>query len=169
MRLSFFLPVLLFNMALGPMERTISNHQTIGSNVEIITFSQLQKITQRKSDSLLVLNFWATWCKPCVQEMPYFENASKQYANEKVRLVYICLNSVKEKAEVDSFVKVKNIRNPVFLLNAPNPNDWIDKVDSSWSGAIPATVFYSKGKKVFFKEGGFTQEEINSKIQFYKR
>ena len=52
----------------------------------------------------------------------------------------------------------------MFLLNAGNPNDWVDKIDKTWSGSIPATIMYKGGKKVFFKEGEFTQEEINSVI-----
>ncbi len=167
----FFLLVLtgIMAMALGSSDMSLYDAKSPGSDIEIISFTELQNLANRKSDTVIVLNFWATWCRPCVQEMPYFESASQKYLNDKVRILYICLNSVKEKTAVDSFVKAKQIRNPVLLLNAPNPNDWIDKIDSSWSGAIPATVFYRAGKKVLFKEGGFTEEELNSKIQFYKR
>ena len=55
----------------------------------------------------------------------------------------------------------------MLLLNAGNPNNWIDRVDSSWSGAIPATAFYQKGKKILFREGEFTQGELDSIIYKY--
>ena len=137
----------------------------IGRKVRVVTFTQLQnKAETKQNDTLYVVNFWATWCKPCVQEMPFFEEASKKFSTEKVKVIYVSLNSVKELAGVEKFTETKNIQNNVLLLNAPNPNDWIDKIDATWSGAIPATVMYKNGKKVFFKEGGFTQEEINSAI-----
>ena len=137
----------------------------LNKKVEIVTFTQLQNQAEiKQNDTLYVVNFWATWCAPCVHEMPFFEEASKKFSSEKVKIIYVSLNSVKEISKVENFAGTKNIQNRVLLLNAPNPNDWIDKIDSSWSGAIPATVMYKNGKKVFFKEGDFTREEINSII-----
>ncbi len=133
--------------------------------VEVVTFAQLQKEAEAKNnDTLYVVNFWATWCKPCVQELPFFEEASIKFGREKVKIIYVSLNAVKELAAVQHFIDSRNLQNKKLLLNAPNPNSWIDKVDSTWSGSIPATVMYKKGKKVFFKEGGFTQDEINQTI-----
>lgn len=137
----------------------------ISKETEVVNFTQLQKQAANKiNDTLYVVNFWATWCKPCVMEMPYFEEAARKFSSEKVKIMYVSLNSVKEKASVTFFIEAKKIQNRVLLLNDPNPNNWINKIDPSWTGAIPATVMYKNGKKVFFKEGGFTQEEINSTI-----
>ena len=137
----------------------------ISNRVSVLNFAQLQKQAEdKKNDTLYVVNYWATWCMPCVKEMPFFETAGTTFATQKVKVLFVSLNSLKELANVEKFVETKNIQNKVFLLNAGNPNDWIDKVDPSWSGSIPATVMYKKGKKVFFKEGGFTQEEINATI-----
>ena len=137
----------------------------IHKKVQVVKLPQLQQhAEQKKNDTLYVVNFWATWCKPCIDEMPFFENASTKFSNEKVKFIYVSLNYVKEESIVQDFIERKNIKNSVLLLNETNPNDWVDKIDPSWSGAIPATVLYKNGKKVFFKEGGFTQEEINSTI-----
>jgi len=133
--------------------------------VEVVNFIQLQKQAESKTnDTLYVVNFWATWCKPCVQEMPFFEEAATKFSSQKVKVIYVSLNSLKELPAVEKYTETKNIQNWMFLLNAGNPNDWVDKVDKSWSGSIPATIMYKGGKKVFFKEGEFTQEEINSVI-----
>ena len=137
----------------------------LNKRVEVVTYDQLQKQAKiKQNDTLYVINFWATWCAPCVKEIPFFEEASKKFSADKVKIIYVSLNSVKELSKVENFTITKNIQNRVLLLNAPNPNDWIDKIDSSWTGAIPATVIYKNGKKVLFKEGDFTQEEINLTI-----
>ncbi len=133
--------------------------------VQEVSLEQLQANTIQNNDTLYVVNFWATWCKPCVAEMPYLEEAQKKFANNKVKVVFVSLNYTRELAVVDKFVKQKKILSTCYLLNAGTPNSWIDKVETEWSGSIPATLMYKNGKKIFFREGEFTQTELDSIIQ----
>lgn len=136
------------------------------AQIETITLEQLQAKTIRTdNDTLYIVNFWATWCGPCVAELPYFEQAAKDNADKKVKILLISLDFPSEKAKVISFAAKRKIQNEVYLLNAGDPNKWIDQIDSSWDGAIPTTVFYKAGKKVFFHEGDLTQAELNEKIK----
>jgi thiol-disulfide isomerase/thioredoxin len=134
------------------------------NKVGILTFEELEKSTLKNNDTLYVVNFWATWCRPCVTEMPFFFETAKKNADQKVKVVFASLNSLKEMETVQKFTDTRNILQPVFILNAGNPNVWLDKVDKSWDGSIPATVMYKNNKKVFFREGEFTQTEIDSVI-----
>ena len=115
------------------------------------------------SKGIVIVNFWATWCKPCVHELPYFEriNSEMNYEMFNVLLVNLDFNS-KYKISASEFIKNKNIKSKVIHLNDTDPDKWINKVDSSWSGAIPATIIFKDRKKVFFKEGEMTYEEIKS-------
>ncbi len=135
-------------------------------SVESITLKQLQaRVIQPQNDTLYIVNFWATWCKPCVEELPYFEEAGKNYAGKNVKILLINLDFASEKEKVGKFVQKKNLQNQVYMLNEGNPNHWIDKVEPSWDGAIPATIMYRNGQKVFFHEGDLSQAELNSIIQ----
>lgn len=135
-------------------------------HVNVVSLAQLKNETQKPdSDTLYVVNFWATWCKPCVAEMPYFTQAAETFASQKVKVVFVSLNSAKEKGNVEKFVADKNIKQQVLLLSAGNPNLWIDSLETTWGGSIPATVMYKNGKKVFFHEGEFEQHELDSIIQ----
>ena len=130
--------------------------------VEVIKLEQLQaKTIQQKNDTLYVVNFWATWCKPCVAEMPYFEEANSKFAAQKVKVIFVSLNYTRELTTVEKFIKQKKIQSPCYLLDAGNPNVWIDKIEPKWGGSIPATIMYKNGKKVFFHEGEFTQIELD--------
>ena len=135
------------------------------SPVQEITLEQLQANTIQNNDTLYVVNFWATWCKPCVAEMPYFQEAAAQFANPKVKVVFVSLNYPREIAVIDRFAKQHKITQECYVLYAGNPNVWIDKIEKEWGGSIPATIMYKGGKKVFFREGEFTQTELDSIIQ----
>lgn len=137
-----------------------------GKKVSVVSLEQLQASTIRPdNDSLYIVNFWATWCKPCVGEMPYFEEANTKFGVQKAKVVFVSLNSAKEEAAVEKFVAAKNVQSEVLLLNAGNPNVWIDKIEPEWSGSIPATIMYKGGKKVFFHEGELKQTELDSIIK----
>ena len=135
-------------------------------SLELITADQLKgKYIQPGNDTLYIINFWASWCKPCVAEMPYFMQAGKKYKNQKVKTVFVTLDSVKERERVKQFLTQKGVTDAVYLLNETNPNVWIDKIETTWGGSIPATIFYRSGKKVYFREGDFTETELNSIIE----
>ena len=133
--------------------------------VTVVSLRDLQNRTMKNNDTLYVVNFWATWCKPCVHEMPYFEAAAEKFKTEKVKFVFVSMNSPKEVGQVKTFINQNQVKSDVLLLNAGNPNIWIDAIDSSWSGAIPATIMYKHGKTALFYEGEFTQHQLDSVIQ----
>jgi len=140
-----------------------------GNKVATVTFEQLQIYAANKhNDTLYIVNFWATWCDPCMKEIPAFQQEEKKYASKKVKIILVSMNSIRELGKVQNFVDNQNLGPIVLLLNGGNPNDWIDKIDSSWSGAIPATVMYKSGKKVYFREGEFTSESLDKVIQSKK-
>lgn len=149
---------------IGILAAFLASFTLIPKVVQEVDFEQLQKHTQKDNDTLYVVNYWATWCRPCVAEMPYFFASAQKYKQQKVKVVFVSLNSAKEMDKVEKFAADKKITQSVFLLNAGNPNGWIDKVDPSWGGSIPATIMYKKKEKVFFREGEFTQTELDSVI-----
>jgi thiol-disulfide isomerase/thioredoxin len=134
--------------------------------VKKITIEQLQTRTiHPENDTLYVVNFWATWCGPCVAELPYFEQAAKTQAGKKIKILLINLDFASEEVKVAAFVKKRNLQNEVYQLNAADPNKWINQIDANWDGAIPVTVFYKAGKKILFHEGDISQAELDDKIK----
>jgi thiol-disulfide isomerase/thioredoxin len=117
----------------------------IASNAQkaqLYSFSEAEQYWKNKhADTLLIVNFWATWCKPCVAELPYFEQIQQEFAQQKVKVILLSLDYPDVlKSRVIPFIQKKKLKSEVWLMNESNPNDWIDAVDSGWSGAIPATL-----------------------------
>ncbi len=122
--------------------------------VKIIKFEDLRKMMSHVSDTTLVVHFWATWCKPCVEELPNFEKLSREYSIKKIRFVMVSMDFPKDiKEKVVPFVAKNDIHSEVVLLDEPDYNAWIDDVDKEWSGTIPATLILNltMRKRIFFE------------------
>ena len=132
--------------------------------IEVVNFQQLETLLSEQKEEVLVVNFWATWCKPCVEEMPYFEEVHDSLGGDDLKVILVSLDFPgKLESQLIPFVKDRGIEPQVVLLDDPHENDWIPKVDSTWSGAIPATLFLKKGKRKFF-EKSFTRASLFNEV-----
>jgi thiol-disulfide isomerase/thioredoxin len=108
-----------------------------------------------ESDSVLVISFWATFCKPCIEEIPYMESITKKYKDQKVKLLLVSLD-LKDfyPNRIQDFAKKNNYSSQVVWLNESNADYFCPKIDKSWSGAIPSTVIINRktGYKKFFED-----------------
>jgi thiol-disulfide isomerase/thioredoxin len=156
-RLIIFLPFLLVSLI------------PAYSQVKVIRYSDLKKIQNRQDDTTYVINFWATWCKPCVEELPYIDALTSNYSDQKVKVFLVCMDFKRElETKLLPFVKKNNIVSEVLLLDEPDYNSWIPLVDKSWSGAIPATLIFnnSNGVRKFFEQE-FTEDEIKKTVKSF--
>lgn len=136
-------------------------------HIRVVDSSWVHEIRNNKSDTLYIINFWATWCKPCVEELPYFEKLGETYRGEKIKILLVSTDMRKElNGRLKDFVNSRQLKQQVLFMNEVNADKWIDLVNPKWSGAIPATwmVRGSTGLN-HFKEGEFTQEELNALVK----
>lgn len=130
---------------------------------EFETFEQ-DFLRNRSSDTTYVINFWATWCRPCVKELPYFEQLAIENADKPFKLVLVSLDFDDKVEAVKALLAKKGITSEAVILADPQADEWIDKVDVAWSGAIPATVIIKNGKRYFFEKSYESYEELKQEI-----
>lgn len=132
---------------------------SLNAQPKIIKLAELQSILTTKTEQVQVINFWATWCGPCVKEMPLIEKIGQERDDVRVTLVSLDLDLDANPEKVYKFVDRKGIKSTVLILDERDPNSWIDKIDKDWSGSLPATIVINTntGKRVFIgkelKEG----------------
>lgn len=117
--------------------------------VNLLKINQLESRMKKGGDTVYVVNFWATWCAPCIAELPHFEKLQVEYKDQPLRVLLVSLDS-KSKLEkvVIPFVKRNKLQAEVFLLNESNEQEYIDRISKEWSGALPATLIYNRKKNV---------------------
>ncbi|CAN5190324.1 hypothetical protein BH23BAC2_BH23BAC2_06670 [soil metagenome] len=146
-----------------------SSSLALGQQVELLKVDKLNERLEKGRDTTYVINFWATWCAPCIKELPYFEKLQVEQRKQKLKvlLVSVDFKSQLEK-RVIPFVAKRGLKNEVFLLDEQDQQEYIDKIDKSWSGAIPATLFVN-GKKRKFMEQEFTWPQLLSEYQDFTK
>ena len=129
-------------------------------------FEGLEPLFRIDNDTTYVVNFWATWCKPCIKELPYFEEFNSANSNNKVKVILVSLDFPKQvESNLVPFVEKKQLKSEVVVLLDGKYNDWIDKVSPDWSGAIPATYIYKGSQNRLINEPFENLEELNEVIK----
>ncbi len=140
---------------------------TYSQEVKVIDVAELETILNEPSNQLRVINFWATWCKPCIAELPYFENAREAYKDKGVQFLLISVDFADIlETKVKKFAQKKNLQSQLFLLDELDANKWVDKVSTKWQGDIPATLVINHAKGIReFHAKEFNQETLNALIE----
>lgn len=152
-----------------PEPKPLETFSKDGITVNSYDFKSFEPFLNQNDDMVYVVNFWATWCAPCIVELPHFEKLGLAYKDKKVKVLLVSLDSKKnvEKSLIP-FIRKKNLQSKYVLLSDPDMNGWIPKVDAQWSGALPATIIYngSSGKRKFFEQS-FTYEELELEVKSF--
>lgn len=142
---------------------TFSFYNSVNAQDLIIfkTFDELNTYIKENNSKPLVVNFWATWCAPCVKELPYFEKLNQENPNVKVILVSLDFEKQVENKLIPFLKKKKIISTSIYLADK-DYNSWLPKIDKNWSGSIPATVIFNQDKKIFVEQDFSNYEELNT-------
>jgi thiol-disulfide isomerase/thioredoxin len=116
--------------------------------IKTIDYKEFEQIISKPSDRIRVYNFWASWCRPCIMELPHFKEAQEKLKDKPVDFYFVTLDVPDKLEKAKEILKVRGFEGDHFLLNEPT-NYWIDLLDPNWAGDIPYTVLIkSDGGKI---------------------
>jgi thiol-disulfide isomerase/thioredoxin len=130
--------------------------------VKLIKLNDLEKRISNGKDTFYVVNYWATWCAPCIKELPYFDQLQKAHKDKPVKVLLVSLDfPSRYKKKVVPFIEKRKLTSEVFLLDETDQQAYIDRISPQWSGALPATAFINRAKNTTqFFEQEFTYKEL---------
>lgn len=165
MRNLFLMLCLLIGLPAAAQGPLPSSYSAGGRTIEAYDFNSFEKLLHLVDDKTYVINFWATWCVPCVQELPHFEKLQQAYRGQNVEVILVSLDMARQvETRLLPFLIKKDIQSRVVFLRNTDSGEWVEKVDPSWSGALPATVIYNARHRVF-REQSFTYETLESELK----
>ncbi|NND32981.1 MAG: redoxin domain-containing protein [Saprospiraceae bacterium] len=136
-----------------------------GFDPPILDFSGFKPYLEKDNDTIYVINFWATWCRPCVEELPLLEKLESDQFEHPLEVILVSLdfrNQVETK--LVPFISEHDLQSKIIVLDDPDANSWIDQVDERWSGALPATVVYRGQKRLFFPDAFADYQSLKSTL-----
>ena len=139
---------------------SLSSAQTVPS----LSYAELKPLLNQSDDKIYIVNFWATWCAPCVKELPYFEALNKR---KDIEVLLVSLDFPKHKqSRLLPFITKNKLQSRIVLLDEADENYWINDINANWSGAIPATLIYNSQKRDFY-ERSFTKNELLNLVESF--
>jgi len=158
-RIGFLLSLIVLSTEIG-----IGGQTSAASNIPIINFTQFEPLLHKQNDTVYLINFWATWCAPCREEIPAIQKIEEKYSNQKLKILLISLDFPNQiESRLIPFIREHNLKSQVIVLDDPNQNSWIDKVDTNWSGGLPFTLIYGKNFRESYSHS-FHYQQLDSII-----
>ncbi len=123
------------------------------NEIKIVKLEELKKVYTRPNDTTYIVNFFATWCGPCMMEIPVLNQFYESHKDTTIQLIFVSLDNSNSLKKLPSKIKKAGIQAPVYLLNESSDFSWLPYVDKRWQGTIPATMIVNTNKniKAFFE------------------
>lgn len=158
-----FTSFLFFAFTTENNSKVFAQRSSAGDDIAVYDFDALEPLLYTDSDKTHIVNFWAMWCAPCVKELPVFREYAKN--NPDVEMVFVSLDFPEDiETRLKPFLKKKGISSKVVLLDDPDSNSWIDKIDPNWSGAIPFTIIFNNKNRSFYERTFENTQDLESEV-----
>ncbi len=122
--------------------------------LESLDEAGVSRLVKNETDKLLVVNVWATWCGPCVTELPEFVTMNRMYRRRNFQMVTISLDEPEMKDDALKLLREKHVAVTNYISTVSNRDKFADLLDKEWPGPLPYTLLIAPGGKVLYRHTG---------------
>lgn len=156
----------LFLLVMPGFQSTVNSQELLPADK-----NTLDKLISDNKDKVLLFNYWATWCKPCVEEFPDLMKLHKNYKDKDFKLIFVSLDFGEDfKEEITAFLKKSGVDFDTYYNNFNKDEELLNYVDKNWEGGIPGTFIYDKtGKLRKSLIGKHDYDDFKKEVDVYLR
>jgi len=127
---------------------------------------RLPELIREQQGQVVVINFWATWCGPCREELPYFVDLHRKQQDRGLVVIAISMDEPEDMEKAQRFLQEQGARFPSYIRGFRDFEDFVNAIDPSWSGALPATFIFDRSGSLQFKRvGEITRDELQKAVE----
>lgn len=131
--------------------------------IRVMNYDEFRPMLHQDNDTTYMVNFWATWCAPCVKELPYFKQVDSLHGQGPFKLILVSLDFKKDYlSRLQPFVREHQLDPYVVVLEDNRADFWINDIAPQWSGAIPATLVYKGDQRDFYERTFHHADELSA-------
>lgn len=157
-------------IVVGPKLKDFQQNSSADSKLNSVKLEKVDseavfEIIRGSHSTLKLVNLWATWCRPCIEEFPALLKLKENYADKGLEVIFISMDMVEEESRVRQFLMDQRVDFVSYLKNEGD-HEFINKMNADWSGALPASFIYDQaGNQITFWTGDKSYEEFESEIK----
>jgi thiol-disulfide isomerase/thioredoxin len=134
-------------------------------DLQNINDASLSELMKNKTDRLLMINMWATWCVPCVEEFPDLVTINRMYRDRSFKMITISSDNMKDRDKALAFLQKKQSSSLNYIYTGESKYKLIESIDPKWQGALPYTILVEPGGKIVYaKEGAINPDSLKQEI-----
>lgn len=122
--------------------------------LESLDEAGVARLAKNEGGKLLLVNVWASWCGPCVEELPEFVTMNRMYRRRDFRLVTLSMDEPEKKDAAMKVLREKHVAASNYILKIKDRDKFADLLDKDWTGPLPHTLLIAPGGRVLYRKTG---------------
>ena len=136
------------------VQKAIAQSDALPVELTPIDLDGLKNLAKNDTKQLLLVNFWASTCQPCVNEMPELLFIHRAYSKRDFKLVTVSVDPIDKKEHILNVLKEQKMACTNYISAEQNPDKLADAIDSKWEGPVPYTMLIAPGGNVIYRKLG---------------
>ena len=134
----------------------------------LVEANEVKELVAQQRGRVVLLNFWATWCPPCLVEFPEIVEIEKTYRERGLAVVSVSADSADRiESDLIPFLAKHAPEFPIYVMRTDDLDTFMQRIDPEWTGEVPATFFISRGGDVTFKRfGAMSRAQLEQALDY---